>query len=235
MGLASRPRSLDHSRPGPGGEGNPGRAEPSATRPPAIRPEGPAEGVPILDRDRTRALDHDNRDAPGIRVRPESPADFAAIRRLLLDAFGGPDEANLVEQLRAAGRATVALVAVADAAGVVGHILFSELKPATGDGPPVAALAPLAVMPGYQRRGIGGQLVEAGLAACSAAGIGSAVVLGHPAYYPRFGFRPAEEFGLICPFPASPGAFRAIELRPGALRGRAGLVTYAPEFGAFAE
>ena len=165
-------------------------------------------------------------------VRAERVGDEAAIRTVNEAAFGVPDEARLVDQLRAAGKVVASLVAEQGGA-VVGHILFS---PATIDGQggpqPAAALAPMAVLPQLQGQGIGSRLVEAGLAACRDAGLARAVVLGHADYYPRFGFRPAHEFGLICPFEAPPEAFMALALRPGGLDGCAGQVRFASEFDA---
>lgn len=162
-------------------------------------------------------------------VRDETPADAAAVRDVVTRAFGRADEAGLVDALRAAGKATVALVAVGDAA-VVGHVLFS---PVTLDGAPFGVgLAPLAVAPEAQRRGVGGALVLAGLARCRDGGHGIAVVLGDPDYYGRFGFVAAERHGIRSEYDVPPGAFQVLELRPGALAGLVGLVRYAPEFAA---
>ena len=171
-------------------------------------------------------------DAPLIIIRPETPDDVAAIRVVNQRAFGQPAEAELVEALRAHGKATVSLVA--DQAGqVVGHILFSPVM-IESKGQIIAGvgLAPMAVLPEFQSRGIGSRLVEAGLAACRNAGHERAVVLGHAHYYPRFGFVPASRYGLRSEYDVPDGVFMAIELRDGALQGCAGLVKYAPEFGA---
>jgi len=120
-----------------------------------------------------------------VRVRDEAPADVGAIHAVVASAFGRSDEARLVDALRAAGKATISLVADHDGR-VVGHVLFS---PVTLAGAPSASgLAPLAVVPPMQRRGIGGALVRAGLDRCRAAHRPFVVVLGSPDYYGRFGF-----------------------------------------------
>ena len=166
-----------------------------------------------------------------VRIRPEGPDDAAAIHAVNAAAFPTAEEADLVDALRAAHAVILSLVADEDGS-VVGHILFS---PVTIDRPGASViaigLAPMAVAPPYQRRGIGEQLVTAGLDALRAAGEKAVVVLGHPAYYPRFGFRPAADFGL-CWEGGHDEAFFAIELTAGALAG-GGVVRYRPELGAF--
>src|SRR5262249_18798527 len=120
-------------------------------------------------------------------IRPETPADCDAIREVNERAFGGTDEARLVDALRDGGDVRASLVAGDDGRSV-GHILFSDLPTATPGGAVAAlALAPLAVVPGRQRQGIGARLVREGLRACRDAGH-RIVVVGHPEYYPRFGF-----------------------------------------------
>jgi len=170
-------------------------------------------------------------------VRPERPGDAAAIDAVVRAAFGQPAEAELVAALRAAGRATVSLVAVESAAPagetVLGHVLYS---PVTIAGAPpalrVLGLAPMAVRPDRQRTGVGTRLGQAGLAAAAAAGAVALVVLGHADYYPRFGFIRASQFGLRCVYDAPDESFMALELVPGALARVSGLVEYAPEFAA---
>jgi putative acetyltransferase len=131
-----------------------------------------------------------------------------------------------VDALRAAGHLSVSLVA--EAGGVpVGHVAFSPVT--AGRGPAGAGLGPLAVAAAYRRRGIAARLVQAGLDACRAAGLGWVVVLGEPAYYERFGFRPAAAVGLADEYAGGP-AFQALELVPGGLPAGAGRVHYAPEF-----
>jgi putative acetyltransferase len=168
-------------------------------------------------------------------VRRERPEDFEAVRRVLEAAFGGEVEALLVERLR---RRDDVLSLVAEEEGrVVGHIMFSPVTigqevPAPGS---VVVLAPMAVLPERQRQGIGSALIRAGLEACRQANHCAVVVLGHPDYYPRFGFRRASDFGLRYEEPHySPeeieAAFFALELVPGALSGVSGVVRSGPEF-----
>ena len=163
-------------------------------------------------------------------IRPETPADFAAIRYINQEAFGQAAEADLIERLRVRGQLVLSLVAEADGQ-LVGHIAFSpvgvEVNPATVA---VAGLAPMAVLPAHQRGGVGSLLVKTALAQCHVLGYDAIVVLGHPDYYPRFGFVPASRFGLRCEFEVPDEVFMAQELRPNALAECAGLVRYQSEF-----
>ena len=167
-------------------------------------------------------------------IRAETKEDIPAVRRVNELAFGQPDEATLVDALRAAARPHISLVAVEDGR-VVGHIFFSPVTIEAVDeavdfGSTILGLAPMAVLPEYQRRGIGSQLVREGLSECRRIGCEVVVVLGHPEYYPRFGFVPASQKGLRCEYPVPDEAFMVAELKPGALTVR-GLVKYGPEFG----
>lgn len=166
-----------------------------------------------------------------VGTRSVGPSDGPAIRNVHERAFGGRlDEANLVDELTSEGKAVVALVAAQDGE-VVGHVLFSEvsLEP-PAHGLRAVGLAPLAVLPNYQRRGIGSSLVQRGLDACRAAGYDAVVVLGHPNYYLRFGFTRASDYGLDNEYDADE-ALMVLELVQGRLAGCSGLVRYAPEFG----
>jgi putative acetyltransferase len=163
-----------------------------------------------------------------VSVHPERLGDVAAIHGVHAASFPTELEARLVGLLRAAGRLPVSLVAEVGGA-VVGHIAFSPVTAASGAAG--AGLAPVAVAAPHRRQGIAAELVRVGLEACRTAGFGWTVVMGEPAYYSRFGFHPAAEFGLADEYGGGP-AFQAIELVPGALPVGAGLVRYAPEFAA---
>lgn len=163
-------------------------------------------------------------------IRREEARDVDAVRIVNERAFGKPDEARIVDALRGLADA-ISLVAVADNQAV-GHILFTPVSIDQADARLSATgLAPLAVLPEFQRRGIGSALVKAGLDACRVAGYDLAVVLGHPGFYPRFGFVVAADHDLSCAYSAPREAFMAIELKPGSLARVRGLVRYRPEFG----
>jgi putative acetyltransferase len=147
-------------------------------------------------------------------IRPEIRSDERAIDELHRAAFGGPDEAAMVAGLREDPDAylpELSLVAV-EGGTVVGHVLFTIAHYVPDDDPehetPILSLAPLAVLPARQDQGIGGRLVEVGLRTASRRPEPFCVVLGHPGYYPRFGFTRADELGIRCPFPgATDGAY----------------------------
>jgi putative acetyltransferase len=162
-------------------------------------------------------------------IRERQPADDEAIRRLNDAAFGGTYESQLVADLRAEGLSAIELVSV-DGANVIGHILMSTLDVSVGDRPLRSlALAPMSVQPGRQRQGIGSALVHEALRRAQQQGWQAVIVVGHPGYYPRFGFSAALARPLASPF--SGEAFMALELIPGALKGGAGRVVYPSAFG----
>jgi putative acetyltransferase len=164
-----------------------------------------------------------------VEIRGRTAADDAAIRQLNDDTFGGHYESRLIEDLRAAGLDAVELVAVEND-DIVGHILFSVLATTIDrQTVPALALAPMAVRPDRQRRGVGSALVRAGLDLARDRDWRAVIVLGHKGYYPRFGFSAALARPLETPF--SGDAFMALELAPGALRGEKGRATYPPAFG----
>lgn len=160
----------------------------------------------------------------------ERPEDADAIRFVLEEAFGQSNEADLVDALRRRGVLTLSLVALRENE-VVGHILFSPVTiESVGSSFGAIGLGPMAVLPPYQRKGIGSQLVRVGLEQCRQAGHEIVVVLGHPDFYPRFGFVPTRHRGIHCEFDVPDNVFMVMELRQGALAGRGGLVKYQPEF-----
>ncbi|MGF1520282.1 MAG: GNAT family N-acetyltransferase [Nodosilinea sp.] len=163
-------------------------------------------------------------------IRPEQPRDIEAIHRVNEIAFDRTNEADLVDQLRGVPH-TLSLVALVEGA-IVGHIFFSPVTVAVtqAEDAPLLGLAPLAVLPEFQRRGLGSQLVRQGLTLCAPRDAKAVVVLGDPSYYGRFGFVPAQDKGLTCEYTVPDGAFRVLELQPGALAGYQGLVRYRPEF-----
>jgi putative acetyltransferase len=162
-------------------------------------------------------------------VRAETPAELEAIREVNRQAFGQEDEARLVDALREGGHARLSLVAE-ERGRVVGHILFSDLPIDTQAGMlHVLALAPMAVLPSRQRQGIGSRLVREGLRLCAEAGHRVVVVVGHPDYYPRFGF--SAQLAERLKAPISGPALMALELVPGALANVTGEIRYPPPFG----
>jgi len=168
-------------------------------------------------------------------VRAAVPNDFEGIRRVVEAAFGQSAEADLIEALRASADPFLELVAERSGE-LVGQIAFSPvvIEPAADSGADVPeglmALAPMAVRPDCQRSGIGRALVIEGLEACRSRGVGAVFVLGHPAYYPRFGFEPLAPRGLRFAFDAPPEACLALELRPDALSGLQGTVRFHEAF-----
>jgi putative acetyltransferase len=166
-----------------------------------------------------------------IGIRAETTEDHDAIRRVNELAFGRPNEADLIDSLRANARPYVSLVAFVDEQ-VVGHIFFSPVSVESENNAFTAmGLAPMAVLPEYQNRGIGSRLVSEGLKECRRLGHDIVAVLGHANYYPRFGFTPASRKGLRSEYDVPDEVFMVAELVPGALEGRRGLVKYQPEFG----
>jgi putative acetyltransferase len=167
-----------------------------------------------------------------ITIQPEKEEYYTAIHELNVFAFGREDEAELVNKLRKSSDFVqeLSLVAVKDKK-VVGHILFSPVAIHTKKRIlPALALAPMAVHPEFQNRGIGSELVRQGLERCRKLGYKVVIVVGHPTYYPRFGFISARAKGLETPFPVPDEAFMVIELTPGALNGISGMIIYPPAF-----
>jgi putative acetyltransferase len=163
-----------------------------------------------------------------VQIRSELPDDELAVRETNEQAFGSPSEATLVDRLRGSPESISLVATIGDR--VVGHILFTPISMEPAARVRVAGLAPMAVRPENQRSAIGSQLVRVGLDHCRKQGYAAVVVVGHPGFYPRFGFMRASTKGLTCEFPVPDEVFMAVELKTGALADVRGLVRYRPEF-----
>jgi putative acetyltransferase len=163
-------------------------------------------------------------------IRKEIPADHDAVHYVVARAFGQEVEAEMVDKLRDGRMAVVSLVAVVDNS-IVGHILFSPvtIEPEI-ENFKALVLAPVSVLPEYQDKGIGAQLITAGLEECRRLGYGAIFLVGQPEYYPRFGFVPAAENSIRCEFEVPEQAWMVLELKPDTLSGRTGTVFFQPEF-----
>jgi putative acetyltransferase len=173
-----------------------------------------------------------------LTVRAEQPGDHAAVDAVVAACFARPgqdppEEVPLVQGIRALPDFDPALSLVADLDGaIIGHLLFSNMTVEDeGRSVPALALAPLAVLKGYESSHAGTALMRAGLEACRERGHRAVIVLGHPKYYRRFGFRPARQLGIEPPEPWNDAAFQALALVPGGLDGVRGVARYAPPFG----
>jgi putative acetyltransferase len=164
-----------------------------------------------------------------MRIRPENTGDFDMVRKVNIKAFGQESEADLVDALRKSGIPLISLVTEEDNK-ITGHIIFS---PVTIDGCAsisIAGLAPMAVLPEFQRKGIGSMLVKEGLKQCKQAGYSAVVVLGHPEYYPRFGFVPSSTYNIKSEYDVPENVFMILELPEGALKGCHGTAKYHENF-----
>jgi len=163
-------------------------------------------------------------------IRLEKPEDQIGIRHINTEAFDTDAEANLIDALRKSGIPLISLVAEENGE-LVGHILFSPVTlEADNCSISIAGLAPMAVAPAFQKREIGSMLVEEGLKHCKKAGYAAVVVLGHPDYYPRFGFIPSVNYGIKSEFDVPAEVFMAKELRKRALADCNGIVKYHKVF-----
>ena len=163
-------------------------------------------------------------------VRSEKPEDIPKIRSVNLQAFETASEANIVETLRNSGVPLISLVAE-EKGDISEHILFSPVSlERCNQSISIAGLAPMAVLPKHQRKGIGSRLVEEGLRRCQEAGYDAVVVLGHPEYYPRFGFTPSVNYGILSEYDVPEEVFMVKELREGALADCKGTIKYHSAF-----
>jgi putative acetyltransferase len=165
-----------------------------------------------------------------IRIHSETPADHGRVHAIQSAAFGRPDEAELVDALRASARPQLSLVAEVERR-LVGHIFFS---PVSIDGsmstPPCAGLAPVGVLPTHQRGGIGSALIRTGLDRCSELGWKAVFLVGNPDFYSRFGFALAAPRGLRYESESFDSVFQVLELQRGALKGHRGWVRFHEAF-----
>lgn len=168
-----------------------------------------------------------------LALRGELPCDQAGIARVQRAAFPSPDESRLVDALRLSGNLRLSLVAIENAE-IVGHVAFSPVSLESSFGNIAGlGLAPVAVLPDHQRRGIGSALIRSGMEKCRELNTLFVVVLGEPGYYQRFGFRAASTWGIANEYNVH-DEFMAIELLPGAIPPGGSLARYSPEFSSFA-
>lgn len=166
-----------------------------------------------------------------IVIREEGPGDAAAIREVHEEAFESDVEADLVDALRETCTERISLVALVDEM-IVGHILYSPAIARAGSQVVTGVgLAPMAVRPSYQRKGVGSALVRRSMEVIRAAGYGFIIVVGHPDYYPRFGFERGSIYGLSCEFEGVPDeAFMIAVFDHDTVQTLSGVVTYHPAF-----
>ncbi|GAA0315944.1 N-acetyltransferase [Bacillus carboniphilus] len=169
-------------------------------------------------------------------IRPEKIDEYIVIKDINDLAFGGEGEGKLVEAIRNSDHfiPELSLVAEDENGRVIGHILFStiHIETTTGELVPTLGLAPMAVLPEYQNKGIGSLLVKSGLERAKDLGYAHVAVLGHPNFYPKFGFVPSVQYEIESPFPVPAEVFMVQELVEGSLKGLRGKVVYPPAFSA---
>lgn len=169
-----------------------------------------------------------------VSVRLEAPGDEAGVRAVELAAFSGPEEADIVDRIRAEAPSGWQSIVAVDAGGtVVGHVLLSPCPVEDDDGSVVAtvlAVGPVAVDPAVQMRGVGSTLMQAVTSLAIARGAPALVLLGHDTYYPRFGFEPARELGLRPPADAWPDHAWMARLLPAWDDAMRGTVRYPEAF-----
>lgn len=172
-----------------------------------------------------------------ITIRQETPNDYVQVYKVVRQAFSemelsNGDEQDLVERLRGSEAFVPGLSLVADVGGiVVGHILLTKLVVNNGrEKFDLLGLAPVSVLPEFQKKGVGSKLISASHRIALDLGYDAVVLIGHPDYYPRFGYRRADEFGIEFPFEAPADCCLVAELTEGAMAGVSGMVEYPKEF-----
>jgi predicted N-acetyltransferase YhbS len=168
-----------------------------------------------------------------IIIRPEKIKDYPEIFQLVKEAFENApyadhDEHYLVNRLRDSDTyiPELALVAVLNDI-IVGHIMFTKIKVGRHT---CLSLAPVSVLPNYQKQGIGSALIDAGHKKARILGYQVVIVLGHEKYYPRFGYKPCHDYQIACPFDAPKEAFMVYELQSGSLNNIKGKAKYPKAF-----
>ena len=165
-----------------------------------------------------------------MNIREEVPSDIEMIWEVNTEAFETEAEASLVNALRNSGCTYLSLVAETENK-IVGHILFTPVELSGNDNNlKIMGLAPMAVLSKYQNKGIGSKLVQAGLERCRSLGYDAVVVLGHPNYYPKFGFVPSVKYGIKSEYEVPAEVFMILELVPGSLKNHEGVIKYHEAF-----
>jgi putative acetyltransferase len=163
-------------------------------------------------------------------IRKEKPEDIQRIRQINIKAFDTDGEADLVDALRDSRIPLISLVAEENGE-LVGHILFSPVTLDDNNSQiSIAALAPVAIVPEYQKRGIGSHLVVEGLKCCQESGCEAVIVLGHARFYSRFGFVPSVNYGIKSEYDVPAEVFMIKELKDSALKGCSGIIKYHGAF-----
>jgi len=164
-------------------------------------------------------------------IRKEEEKDHKQIYEVNKLAFQQENESKLIEKIRKSENFIPELSIVAEIDNrIVGHILFSKIKIIGDSDYESLALAPMAIIPEFQKSGIGSELIKKGMDKAKELGFDSIIVLGHKEYYPKFGFQRASKWDIKCPFEVPDEVFMAIELTEKALEGKAGTVEYPDEF-----
>jgi putative acetyltransferase len=165
-----------------------------------------------------------------MEIREEQPSDIEKIWKVNSNAFETDAEANLVNALRSSGCTYISLVAEIEN-NIVGHILFTPVELIGNNNKlKIMGLAPMAVFSTYQNKGIGSKLVKAGLEQCRSQGYIAVVVLGHPNYYPKFGFVPSVKYGIKSEYEVPDEVFMILELISGSLKNHEGVIKYHEAF-----
>lgn len=173
-----------------------------------------------------------------ITIRQEQTEDYGAVHKTVELAFKDVEESDhsepfLVDKLRQTDAFVPELSLVAETDGkIIGHILLTKVEIVSENNSVTSlGLAPVSVLPKYQKQGVGSALIREAHKRATELGYGSIVLLGHKDYYPKFGYKQAIDFGIEFPFDVPHEYCMVIELRPKALKGVRGKIKYARPFG----